>query len=187
MKLYVACDPSITAWGFALLGVEKGVFTSCVRTAKDPAKKHQYVADQDAERAREIFTKLYQGIKPFKMTGDTIYLISEAPAGSQNSRASKLLGICLGLLIGLESYVSEPLIFLTAGEVRKSLCGVKNASKAEVAEAAHEYLTGEGFKTDYPFTKSRLSKRDSSKAEVEARGDALGVMAAALKLGRVKF
>jgi len=187
MKLYLACDPSITAWGFALLGKAKSVYTSFVPTAKDKSKSHLFVADQDAERARIIFQKLYEGMKPFQGAGDRVILLSEAPTGSQSARSSKLLGVCLGLLIGLESYATEPLVFLTAGEIRKSLCGDRNASKAAVAQAADGYLLTRGLETDYPFTASRVSKRSSSKVEIEARGDALGVLAAALKLGRIKL
>lgn len=187
MKLYLACDPSITAWGFAVMGKTRSIYTSFVPTAKDKLKKHLYVADQDAERAREVFLKLCEVMQPFQGAGDTVFLISEAPTGSQSARSSKLLGVCLGLLVGLESYATEPLIFLTAGEIRKSLCGDRNASKAAVAQHADGYLTAIEITTDFPFLKSRVSERKSSIAEIEARGDALGVLAAAIKLGKIRL
>lgn len=180
-KVVIAYDPSLTAFAQAVLVEEtRSVETACIQTKKAGKAAHLYVADDDFQRAEKIFRPLEESINEAQRRYE-VTLVSEQPAGSQSSKAAKALGISWGLVVGLRQRVKGPFYSLTKLQIAEALCGKKNVSKEEQAVAAVQYLGELGYKTDYP------AKGEDSNPRREGRGDALAVLAAAVRLGLVQL
>ena len=78
-------DPSITAWGWAVVNAKGRVLeTGCIKTAPEQKKRRIRKSDDTTRRASAIIQKLLSLIKKYNVE----YLLSERPHGSQNASAA---------------------------------------------------------------------------------------------------
>lgn len=137
MTHVLACDPSLTAFGWAVFRVgprpeaDALVECGCVRTAPDAKARHVYQADEDGRRVDEIAERLAEVIGRWKVA----MVVAEAPAGSQHANAAKALGLSAGVLRGVVVARGLRALTVQAHEARIAACGSKGASKADIERA----------------------------------------------------
>lgn len=127
-------DPSMTNWGLAegMLDLKTGILSTPNLVLIEPTKiTHKQVRQNSidldvAEQLARIVLELCQRNKA---------IFVEIPVGSQSARAMCSYGMCCGIL-GFVKSQGIQLIEVTAGEVKKALTGNKNATKAQMIEAA---------------------------------------------------
>ena len=105
----LACDPSLTAWGWAVLTESsKILYMGCIKTASNHKKLRIRKGDDTISRITEITETILSVIRTYKIK----YIVSELPHGSQSSAAADAIGIVKGIMqsiaicndIGIEWY-----------------------------------------------------------------------------------
>ena len=155
-------DPSITAWGYAVVTVSGEVLeTGCIKTAPDNTKKNIRKADDRIRRISEINRTLLQAIKKHNVG----YILSEAPHGSQSAVAAIMIGMVSGMAQTMSDCLEIPVEFHPEGDVKKYVLGKRSAAKDEMIQA---------MKRDIGFDPCGTKYID------EAVADALGVYMTAI-------
>lgn len=139
MTLILGLDPSLTAYGWAVLRVDDGavVDAGCIRTQPAKGKQHAYVGDDDTLRVRVITRELARVVQRHTPRA----IAYETSGGAQSARAARALGIACGITGALVECAAELLeigiveVPVTAREA-KSATGSTSASKADVVEWA---------------------------------------------------
>jgi Holliday junction resolvasome RuvABC endonuclease subunit len=137
MTYVLACDPSLTAFGWAVFSVgvtpalDDLMECGCVRTAPDGKARHVYQADEDGRRLDEIAEEVLRRLRTWK----TALIVAEAAAGSQHANAAKALGMSAGVLRGVAVGYGCRVLTVQAHECRIAAAGSKGASKADVERA----------------------------------------------------
>ena len=163
-KTILACDPSLRAWGWAIINFDSSVVRSgCIMTEPLAKKTRIRVSDDFTRRVHEISTVLFDVIKEYNVS----FIVIETPHGSQNAAAAKMVGavpsiietfsVCLG--ISVEWYSEE--------DSKKEILHKKSATKTEMVDAIIKL-----------FPDAILPK---NKAPREAVADALAVYYTATK------
>jgi len=81
-------DPSLTAWGWAVLSWEGIVLDyGCIKTEHQTKKRKIRAGDDFAIRMKEISSELKSVIDTYSVR----YILSEQPHGSQNFSAAKII------------------------------------------------------------------------------------------------
>lgn len=128
----VGLDPSLRNWGIAIgsIPLDTGVLAieelRTVHTEPQPKGDRTAASTWDIQSAYTLFEGVFDVIK------DADIVCIEVPTGSQDAKAAKGRGICLGIL---GSIYSNKLIFVTPQSVKK-IIGKKDATKAESVEQA---------------------------------------------------
>lgn len=139
MTLILGLDPSLTAYGWAVLRIDNGLILNagCVRTQPAATKRHSYVGDDDTRRVRAITRELVRRVR----CRSPRVIAYETSGGAQSARAARALGIACGITGALIECAAELLeigvieVPVTAREA-KSATGSPTASKADVVEWA---------------------------------------------------
>src|SRR6056297_3054439 len=88
-------DPSLTAWGWAIIDWQDNVIqTGCIKTKPDYKKKRIRKGDDTVRRLSEISQKLIKLINHYNVQ----YILSELPHGSQNANAAVMIGATTGIV-----------------------------------------------------------------------------------------
>ena len=127
-------DPSLTAWGWALVNPKKNhmlVDKGVIKTEPEAKKRKIRMGDDRVRRVNEIVTALDEIFKQNWI----IHMVSELPHGSQSSSAAIMQGIVIGLLqtfcrsrgIGVEWFME--------GDAKKAMGLSKGASKRDMIKA----------------------------------------------------
>lgn len=155
-------DPSITAWGWAVVSLS-GVIkeTGCIKTQPDNTKKNLRKSDDRMRRISEINTRLLQVIKRHNVE----YILSEIPHGSQSATSAIAIGNVVGMVQTMADTLELPLEGYSEGEVKKFLLGKRAAGKEEMIAC---------------IEKQGVWKQTGKKGADEAVADALGVYYTAL-------
>jgi Holliday junction resolvasome RuvABC endonuclease subunit len=157
-------DPSITAWGWAVLNVRGEILNcGCIKTAPEQKKRRIRKSDDTGRRATEIIQKLINIIQAHNVK----YLLSESPHGSQNASAAVMIGMVTGIIYTLSECLAIPLETYSEGDSKKNALGKLSAAKNEMIERMSE-LFSEDWKTGTKYID-------------EAVADALGVYYVASK------
>lgn len=130
----LACDPSFTAWGWAVLENHQVISTGCIRTEPEAKKRRIREGDDRARRTREIIQQLEKIISYHNVT----FIVAELPHGSQNAKAAVMMGIVMGILEGFNVLRNIPLEWYSEADAKKALYGRNSASKAEVMRSIAE-------------------------------------------------
>ena len=127
-------DPSMTNWGLAeaILDLETGTMTTPNLVLISPVKNKAKQVRQNSIDL-DVAEQLSQIIVPMVNRAKAIFV--EVPVGSQSARAMCSYGMCCGIL-GVMRSQGIQFIEVTATEVKKALSGDRNASKAQMIEAA---------------------------------------------------
>lgn len=124
----LACDPSLTAWGWAVLRGNCVVETGCIKTEPLAKKRKIREGDDRARRTKEIIYSLGKTVDNHGVE----FIVSELPHGSQNAKAAIMLGMVVGILETLVYYCDIPLEWYSEDDAKKAVVGRKSASKAEI-------------------------------------------------------
>lgn len=143
---FLTCDPSFTAWGWAVVNRKDEVIDSgCIKTAPDHKKRRIRVSDDRSQRAIEITQTLRRIIQRYNVQ----FIVSEAPHGSQNASAAVMIGAVLGITVGISVCMNIPIEYYSEQDAKKAVLGKKAASKEEMVSAIHKLyntkLTGIGY------------------------------------------
>jgi Holliday junction resolvasome RuvABC endonuclease subunit len=121
-------DPSMTAWGWAVVNSYGVVLkTGCIKTEPSPKKLHIRKGDDRTRRVSEINNKLSQIIEEY----DIKYLLSELPHGSQNAMAAVMIGIVIGVLQTIADFEEIGIEWFSEGDSKDFLLGKRSATKEE--------------------------------------------------------
>lgn len=160
-------DPSITAWGYAVLTVKGKILTTgCIKTESQAKKLRIRKGDDTVRRISEINQVLLQVIKQYKVT----YILSELPHGSQNAAAAKMIGTVAGMVQTLSDALEIGVEWYSEGDAKKAVLGKNSATKKEMILA---------MQIEYKVPWTGIKYRD------EAVADALAIHYAAVKQSSV--
>jgi len=160
-------DPSITAWGYAVLDTQGIVLTAgCIKTEPFYNKRRIRKGDDTVRRVSEINQRLLRVIRHYKVT----YILTELPHGSQNASAAVMIGIVTGVVQTLSDALELGVEWYSEMDAKKCLLGKNSATKREVLNAIVE-------KYDVPWK--------GIKYKDEAIADALAVHYVAVKQSNV--
>jgi len=138
----LACDPSLAAWGWAVLEGHLVQSHGCIKTTPEAKKRRIRVGDDDVRRVGELITELVKIIKKYNVT----FIVTELPHGSQNARGAIMIGIVLGTLQSFNILLNIPVEWYNENDAKKALLGRISASKAEVIASINSlyevYWTG---------------------------------------------
>ena len=135
-------DPSITAWGWAVMKPDGEVLAcGCIKTAPEQKKRRIRKSDDTARRANEVIRKLINIIQTYNVK----YILSESPHGSQNASAAVMIGLVMGIVCAMAECLVLPLELYSEGDSKKCTLGKLSASKGEMIERINELY-------DVPFT-----------------------------------
>ena len=123
-------DPSMTAWGWAILDVRSNIVvsTGCIKTEPNKTTIKIRKGDDWMRRIREINSVLLSLIKKYNIK----YLLSELPHGSQSSSAAKSQGTVAGVLDTLAVCTDLGLEWFLEGDCKKEVCGARSISKDDM-------------------------------------------------------
>lgn len=156
-------DPSLTAWGVAVVDVDDSVVhAECIKTQKEAGKRNIRVGDDDCRRLRVINRKLLELASDY----DVDFLLAERPHGSKNARAMKSIGFTYGQLTMMSETLDIPLEWFQERDCKKTLFGKVSVTKEAIRNHVREQL-------DVPWTDVKY--RD------EAIADALSIYLTAKK------
>lgn len=141
----LTCDPSFTAWGWAVLQDNMVKASGVIVTKPDTKKKKIRASDDRARRVREIIQQLDRIITKYHVT----YIVSEMPHGSQNHSGAIMIGIVAGILEGFNVLKNIPLEWYLENDAKRALFGRISASKAQVIEAVDSLYEVYWTKTKY--------------------------------------
>lgn len=149
-------DPSMTAWGWAVVRSGKILATGCIKTEPNPAKLRIRKGDDTIRRAQEIIRQLLNVTEEYGVT----YYLSELPHGSQNASAARMIGLVIGLVQGIADCLQIGVEWYSEADAKKALLNKKSATKGETVTA----ITGK-----YDWRPTGIKYKD------EAVADALAV------------
>ncbi|OUN01377.1 MAG: hypothetical protein BAA04_07100 [Firmicutes bacterium ZCTH02-B6] len=140
-QFILGIDPGFGAMGMAVVDVRQRtwavVHSRAVRTQRSTRKTTVRVADDDAERARQLAAALHEVIREYRPMGAIVELPN---GGARGARAARALGIATGVVVAVLHVAGLPVEWVTPADV-KSVAGTRNASKADVQEAVRRLLS----------------------------------------------
>jgi len=150
-------DPSMTAWGWAVLDHDANIIDcGCIKTAPEQKKRRIRKGDDTVRRVSEINQRLITLIKKYKIR----YILSELPHGSQNAQAAVMIGIVTGVVQTLADVFEIGIEWYSEQDSKKAILGKKAATKLDMIEAVDRVY-------DVPWTNTKYID--------EAIADALAV------------
>ena len=127
-------DPSMTAWGWAVISRDGRILaTGCIKTKTDGKKRRIRKSDETTQRASEIIMKLLEVIRAF----DIKLILSESPHGSQNASAAVMIGMVAGIEQAIADTLGIGIEWYSEGDSKKALLGKIAATKQETIDAIH--------------------------------------------------
>jgi Holliday junction resolvasome RuvABC endonuclease subunit len=162
-------DPSLTHWGFAAaeLCLSTGVLDTPHLQLVLPERltsKQVRQNSKDMHEAEQLAKIVIAECQKAKV------IFVEMPVGSQSARAMASYGVCVGIM-GTIRASGKPLIEVTATEVKKSLSGLKNATKQQQIDKAVELYPDANWTGFYPG-----QRKGNIPANAEHVADAIGAI-----------
>lgn len=164
MKIPVlGLDPSMRNWGMAagILDLDTGLLTDLQLSlvhSESNSKKQVRINSQDLHTATELSAAAIAAAKRAKV------VFVEVPVGSQSAAGMKSYGICIGVLGAIQASGTR-LVEVTPTEVKLAMAGNKNATKAQMIQAAMDY---------YPEANWPYHGKSVSSTKAEHMADAIG-------------
>lgn len=142
-------DPSMTAWGWAVVGYNNKVIkTGCIKTATEGKKRRIRKSDETAQRISEINNILLSVIKQYNVN----YILTEAPHGSQNANAAIMIGAVAAIVQTISDCLNIGVEWYSEGDSKKCLLGKNSATKQETVDAIKKLYdvswTGKKYKDE---------------------------------------
>lgn len=124
-------DPSITAWGWAVIRDNKVLAAGCIQTSSQQKARRIRKGDDTVRRVSEINTELLQIIHKYSVN----YLLSELPHGSQSASAAVMIGICTGVMQTISDALGIGIEWYSEADAKKAISGSRSVSKQAMIEA----------------------------------------------------
>jgi len=156
-------DPSMTAWGWAILDYQGRIIEiGCIKTVTEGKKRRIRKSDETSQRISEINNVLLGLIRRYNVN----YILTESPHGSQNASAAVMVGIVAAIVQTISDCLDIGVEWYSEGDSKKCLLGKISATKQETVDAIKKLY-------DVPWT--------GKKYKDEAVADALAVHYVATK------
>ena len=134
-KTILANDPSIRAWGWAVLDTQGNLIDhGCIKTEPCNKKLKIRKGDDRTRRIDEIYQKLLEVIEKHNV----VYIVTEQPHGSQNSSAAVMIGITLTILQSFSSLLKIGVEWYSENDSKRSALGKGSGSKDEMINRMNE-------------------------------------------------
>jgi len=127
----LTCDPSFTAWGWAVLQGNLVIEHGCIQTKPEAKKRRIREGDDRVRRTSELIKALLDVIDNHKIT----FIVSELPHGSQNAKAAVTMGVVLAVVQTLSDALEIPVEWYSEADAKKAVVGRISASKREIQDA----------------------------------------------------
>ncbi len=125
-------DPSLTAWGWAILDHHGRVMQAgCIKTKPEQKKRRIRKGDDNMRRISEINHVLKKIIEGYNIN----YIVSELPHGSQNASAARMIGMVAGICQTISDWTDIAIDWYSEGDAKKALLGKISATKKEIQTA----------------------------------------------------
>lgn len=125
-------DPSMTAWGWAVLDYQgKIIETGCIKTITEGKKRRIRKSDETSQRISEINNVLLNVIRRYNVN----YILTESPHGSQNASAAVMIGIVAAIVQTISDCLNIGVEWYSEGDSKKCLLGRISATKKETVDA----------------------------------------------------
>jgi Holliday junction resolvasome RuvABC endonuclease subunit len=124
-------DPSMTAWGWAVVKANKVVSVGCIKTVPENKVKRIRKSDDTIRRVHDMNNWLLRIIKEHEVD----YILAEAPHGSQNASAATMIGMVTGMLQTIADCLEIPIEWYSEMDSKKCVLGKKSAVKKEMITA----------------------------------------------------
>lgn len=145
----LACDPSMTAFGWVVLDFQRNILESgCIKTESESKKLRIRKGDDTIRRITEMVETIVNVIEKNHVT----YIVSELPHGSQSASAADMLGIVKGIVQTISICKNIGIEWYSEGDSKKALHGdgKKTVSKADTIKAINKI-----YKVVWPGAKFR--------------------------------
>jgi Holliday junction resolvasome RuvABC endonuclease subunit len=130
----LACDPSSTAWGWAVFQNHARIDSGCIKTKPEAKKRRIRQTDDFSRRVNEIAMALMEIIVEHKIE----FILTEIPHGAQNYKGALMIGMVIGVLQTTSVWSGISMEEYSEADAKKALLGRISASKAEVIAAVEE-------------------------------------------------
>jgi len=131
-------DPSMTAWGWAVVDWDKKVLDKgCIKTEGQSNKLRIRKGDDTVRRVSEINHVLYSIIKTYNVR----YILSELPHGSQNARAAVMIGIVTGVMQTISDFCNIGIQWYSEGDVKTHLFHRQSVTKNEMIKQVDSFIS----------------------------------------------
>ena len=122
-------DPSITAWGWAVVTPRgKVIKVGCIKTKPMHKKLRIREGDDRVRRIKEINSVLLKVIKKQNVK----FILGELPAGSQSSVAAKAIGIVTAILQSIGDSLEIPVEWFNEEDAKRSVAGKRSVAKDDM-------------------------------------------------------
>jgi Holliday junction resolvasome RuvABC endonuclease subunit len=154
-KTVLAADVSLTHTGIVVMEHEGGGWRvledEVIVTVTSPKKRRTFAVDDMTRRA----TEMCAAIEDLHARFSPAVWVAELPHGSRHAAAARALGIANGV-VGATAYLLDlPLVIVTPDQSKEFATGKKNASKAEMMDAAAKLFPD--LAAAYPAAKNSSS------------------------------
>ena len=160
-------DPSVTAWGYAVLDADEVLDAGCIKTESHAKKLRIRKGDDDVRRIQEINQTLLSVIQ----THNVNYILAELPHGSQNASAAKMIGMTAAVLQTLSDVLGIGIEWYSEADAKKAVLGKITGTKQQMIDRITELY--------FDVSWTGIKYRD------EAVADALAIHYAATKSSSV--
>jgi len=125
-------DPSMTAWGYAIMSYKGEIIAQGVIKTKTEGKKRRIrKGDETTVRISEINKTLLEQIERYNVN----YILSELPHGSQNASAAVMMGVVAGIAQTIADCLNIGIEWYSEGDSKMCLLGVRSAEKKDTIAA----------------------------------------------------
>ena len=122
-------DPSLTAWGWAILNASGEIIQAgCIKTKPEQKKRRIRKGDDNMRRINEINVMLRKLIEGYSVN----YILAELPHGSQNASAARMIGMVAGMLQTISDWTDIAIEWYSEADAKKAALGRISATKAEM-------------------------------------------------------
>ncbi len=126
----LANDPSITAWGWAVIQDDKVVASGCIKTGSEQKARRIRKGDDTVRRVSEINEALLGVIREW----DVNYVVSELPHGSQSASAAVMIGVCTGIMQTIADCLNLAVEWYSEADAKKAVTGRRSVGKQEMID-----------------------------------------------------
>jgi Holliday junction resolvasome RuvABC endonuclease subunit len=136
-NIAIAIDPSYTNTGYVVFDTGRKSLkeTGNIRTKAEAKKRGIYVADDQARRITDITDGMVALIEKYR---PSVFYIETVSGGAKSSKAAVGLAIAKSFTTIIPRIFGIPVVWISAGDVKKKMTGDSNASKEAVADAVRK-------------------------------------------------
>lgn len=139
-------DPSIRAWGWAVLDYDGFVVAhGCIKTETSNKKLRIRKGDDRVRRISELNQALLAAIRKYNVT----FLISELPHGSQSASAAVMVGITTAIMQTISDTLDIGLEWYSEADAKRCALGKNSASKDEMINRMNEIYDVDWYNVKY--------------------------------------